>query len=469
MRISQLPSPLGLGRASVAGLDPAGFFRRRAGKKTPITLLFPGLGEVVFFGTNDAAHDILTVPSADSEAPLPNPIEPVVGSGSLILLSGEQHRRQRALLMPAVHGERIKSYVDVFAQATSSEIAELQPGQSVAVYDLAADIALQIAVRVILGAAERGRRDRYTAAVKNLLKANTAPLMLVPALRHGLGGRGPWARLLRLRDHLDQLLSEDMDACLRRGSSGTDMLDVMLRSVAEGGRCPADKGMHDQLRTLLAAGHDTTATSLTWALYHIYRDDQVRERVAAELACRPAPQQMSSLPYLNAVVKESMRMHPPVPIVLRRLKKPHTISGIPYPAGQVVGIGLYSLHFNPEIWSRPDVFDPDRFLDKRISPFEYAPFGGGHRRCIGAAFAASEVAVVIGTMMTTLDLRMPARERAARPPRSVARGIAVTPAREIGLEVHGRLSTGTQVAGRTHSARSNGHTHAPRLERYRSR
>ena len=153
-----------------------------------------------------------------------------------------------------------------------------------------------------------------------------------------------------------------MDACLRRGSSGTDMLDVMLRSVAEGGRCPVDKGMHDQLRTLLAAGHDTTATSLTWALYHIYRDDQVRERVAAELACRPAPQQMTALPYLNAVVKESMRMHPPVPIVLRRLKKPHTISGIPYAAGQVVGIGLYSLHFNPEIWSRPDVFESPRSL-----------------------------------------------------------------------------------------------------------
>jgi cytochrome P450 len=144
---------------------------------------------------------------------------------------------------------------------------------------------------------------------------------------------------------------------------------------------------------------------------------------------------MAALPFLGAVIKESQRMHPPVPIVLRRLTSPLSICGVEYPAGRVVGIALYALHFNPEIWSEPDRFLPQRFLDTRVSPFEYAPFGGGHRRCIGAAFAVSEMAVAIGTILTTLELEMSPQERSAPPPRGVARGIAVAPAREINLTV----------------------------------
>jgi cytochrome P450 family 110 len=266
--------------------------------------------------------------------------------------------------------------------------------------------------------------------------------MLMPPLRRDFRGHGPWARLLRLRDHLDQLLSDDMADRRGRGLTGPDMLDVLLSTTDEEGRGRSDQEMHDQLRTLLAAGHETTASSLAWALYHIHRDDSVRERLVAELANRPSPMEMAALPYLAAVIKESQRMHPPVPIVLRRLTSPLSICGVEYAAGQVVGIALYALHFNPSIWEDPDRFSPERFLDQRISPFEYAPFGGGHRRCIGAAFAVSELAIAIGTILTTLELEMPARERAAAPPRGVARGIAVAPTREITLEVVKRLDSG---------------------------
>jgi cytochrome P450 len=155
---------------------------------------------------------------------------------------------------------------------------------------------------------------------------------------------------------------------------------------------------------------------------------------------------MAALPFLGAVIKESQRMHPPVPIVLRRLMSPLSICGVEYPTGRVVGIALYALHFNPAIWSEPDNFAPERFLDKRISPFEFAPFGGGNRRCIGAAFAASELAVITGTILRTLELEMPARERSAAPPRGVARGIAVAPAREIELTVVNRLDSARRRA-----------------------
>jgi cytochrome P450 len=422
-------------RAAKAAADPVGFFTSRAADPRPSALHFPGLGEVVFHGSSGAAREILTAPSHACRAPLPNPIEPVVGPASLILLSGEQHRRERALLTPAFHGEQIKSYAEVIAAAAAHQIGALCPGHSVDVYDLAVDITLDVAIRVVFGVADAARRRRYTTAVKELLAANTAPLMLLPALRRDIAGIGPWAKLLRLRDGLDRLLSDDIAARRPPDPPAGDMLDLLLSATDETGHGRTRAETLDQLRTLLAAGHETTASSLTWALYHVHRDEAVRDRVLAELATCVTPLDISALPYLGAVIKETLRMHPPVPIVLRRLTEPLTVAGTTHPAGRILGVALYALHFNPDIWSAPHRFDPDRFLTQRPTPFEYAPFGGGYRRCIGAAFATSELAVALGTILTHLDLRMPQHDVAAPPPRSVARGIAVAPSRRIRLQV----------------------------------
>jgi cytochrome P450 len=226
-----------------------------------------------------------------------------------------------------------------------------------------------------------------------------------------------------------------MDRRVQGGLDNVDMLDMLLSATDDHGRGRNGQAIHDQLRTLLAAGHETTATSMVWALYHIYRDEALRARLADEVAQAHTPAEMVALPCLAAVIKETLRMHPPVPIVLRRLTGPTTIGGVPYSSGQIVGIALYALHFNPAIWTDPERFRPERFLDTRVSPFEFAPFGGGYRRCIGAAFASSELSIAIATIMKTLELRMPARDRARPAPRSVARGIAVAPAREVTLDV----------------------------------
>lgn len=431
-------TPRGLLRAMTAGADPVGFFRRRAADDRPIALDFPGLGHVVFFGSQKAARDILTLPVEACRAPRPNPIEPVVGPGSLILLSGAAHRRERSLLTPAFNGERVKSYADIIAAATTEELDKAARAGRIAVQQLAVAITLHVAIRVIFSVADTDRRTDYTDAVKALLRANTAALMLVPALRRDLGRWSPWSRLLRLRDHLDELLSGDMNSRTERGLRTRDMLDVLLGATDEGGRRHTTEELHDQLRTLLAAGHETTATSLTWALYHIYRDDEVRQRLESELATCSTPMDMTALPYLNSVIKETLRMHPPVPIVLRRLATPQTIGGTAFAESDIVGIALYALHYNPTIWDDPDRFDHRRFLGRRTSPFEFAPFGGGHRRCIGAGFAAAELAIAIGTIVSGVELRMSASERRRPPPRSSARGIAVAPNRDITLEIANR-------------------------------
>lgn len=435
MKTISKASPSALLRAAAAAADPVGFFTAQAGTQRPVVLQFPGLGQVVFHGTSGAARAILTAPTHMCRAPLPNPIEPVVGPASLILLSGERHRRERSLLTPALHGDQVRSYAEVIAAATEQQIRPLRPGDVIEVYDLAVDITLDVAIRVVFGVTDPARRMRYTQAVKDLLAANTAPLMLLPAMRHAVAGVGPWARLLRFRDGLDRLLSEDMAERRLPSPPRGDMLDLLLSATDESGRGRTDAETLDQLRTLLAAGHETTASSLTWALYHLHRDGAVRERVRGELADCSTPSEIAALPYLGAVIKEVLRMHPPVPIVLRRLTAPLTVAGTTHSPGRVVGVALYALHFNPDIWSEPHRFDPDRFLAHRPTPFDYAPFGGGYRRCIGAAFASSELAVALGTILTHLDLHIPARDSAAAPPRSVARGIAVAPARTFHLEV----------------------------------
>jgi cytochrome P450 len=419
-------------------MDPEGFFRRHSSDTKPFLLRFPGLGQVLFVSTVDGARDILTAPATLCRAPLPNPIEPVVGQNSLILLSGEAHRRTRNLLMPAFRGELMRSYVDLIADATKDEIAALRPGAQLVVRDAAQAITLDVVIRVVFGVTDRADRAKYARVTQDLLRSGSAPLMLVPWLRREIAGRGPWARLVGFRAQLDGLLSEQIEK--RRASSEhvDDVMELILSATDEDGDSLSDDALRDQLRTMLAAGHETTSTSLAWALYHIHLDERIRSRVIEELAGAATPGEIAALPYLGAVVQETLRMHPTVPIVLRRLTGPLMVAGVACSAGDVVGIALPSLHFNSRVWSDPDVFDPGRFLGRKPSPFEYAPFGGGYRRCIGAAFAQNELAVAIGTILNTVELRAPARELRRKPPRAVPRGIATKPSREILLDVIAR-------------------------------
>ncbi|MDR3658347.1 MAG: cytochrome P450 [Mycobacterium sp.] len=427
-----------IARAAWAGIDPDGFFRRHASDTKPFLVRFPGLGEVLFVSTVAGARDILTAPATLCRAPLPNPIEPVVGQNSLILLSGEAHRRTRSILMPPFRGELMRSYVDLIADATKDEIAALQPGDRLLVGEAAQGITLDVVIRVVFGVTDRARRAEYARVTTELLRSGSAPLMLVPWLRREIAGRGPWARLVGFRAQLDRLLSEQIEERRARHQHGGDVMELILTATDEDGNTLRDDALRDQLRTMLAAGHETSSTSLAWALYHIHRDDSIRSRLIEELAGAATPGEIAALPYLGAVIQETLRMHPTVPIVLRRLTGPLTVAGVPCSAGDVVGIALPALHFNPAVWKDPDSFDPDRFLNRRPSPFEYAPFGGGYRRCIGAAFAQTELAVAIGTILNTVELRAPAREQHRTTPRAVPRGIATKPSREIVLDVIAR-------------------------------
>jgi cytochrome P450 len=422
-----------------AGLDPDGYFRRRAGRRDQFAVMIPGLGPVHFVATVVGARDILRAPGALLTAPTPNPIEPVVGTDSVILTSGERHRRTRQLLLPAFHGGRMRERADALARAVTEETETWRTGDRIPIHSTAQSITLRIIVRAVLGIEEGPRSDEYTRVVTALMNANTAPLMLLPWLRKDFAGRGPWTRLVRLRTQFDTLLATDVERERRCPVTGRGDVLALLLQTDDDGRRLHDDDLHQQLRTLVIAGHDTTAAALAWALYHIHRAPVVRQRIVDELSSAPAPHTMAKLPFLSAVISETLRMHPAVPIVLRRLSTPLTIDGVQRVAGDIVGVAIPAIHFDPAIWDDPHRFRPERFLSASPTPFEYLPFGGGYRRCIGAAFATYELAVAIGTIMSNVALRMPRRESHKRPPRSVPQGIASTPRREVKLEVTGRI------------------------------
>jgi cytochrome P450 len=222
----------------------------------------------------------------------------------------------------------------------------------------------------MFGVENADRYDEFANVATELMHSNTAALMLLPWLRKGFGGIGPWARLIRLRARFDELLAAEVDA-RRSDTSDRTVFGALLAGSHATALDPED--LHQQLRTLVVAGHDTTAGALTWALYHIHREPRIRERVMAELDGASGPESLPQLPYLTAVVSEALRMHPAVPIVMRRLTAPLTVDGVRYSPGDVLGIAVPAVHFDPAHWPDPHRFDPDRFFDKTPTPFEYCP------------------------------------------------------------------------------------------------
>ncbi|MFI6871084.1 cytochrome P450 [Nocardia sp. NPDC050406] len=297
-------------------------------------------------------------------------------------------------------------------------------------------LTLRVALAVVLGIDDARRRAEYTAATTEFLTAYGGPLMLMPVLRRSLFGHSPWDRFTAARNRLDALIDAEID-CRRRGAAGADILGALLGSRYDDGGALTDAQLRDQVRTLLVAGHETTATALVWALYRLHRNPDALNRLRAELAANSGaePAELAKLPYLDAVCQETLRLHPPVPIVLRRLTGDFTLRGRAMVAGDTMGLAVPLLHSDPEVWSAPQEFRPERFLERRYGPFEFAPYGGGHRRCVGAALAEYELRIVLATLLNRVRLRLSPRFAGGRIPISVPHNIATGPHAAITFDI----------------------------------
>jgi cytochrome P450 len=408
-------------QAAFAALDPEGFLRRRAREGDPFPVRLPGVGEFLVSGSPEGARELFTADPAIFEIMPANPLEGLLGPGSLLLKSGSVHARERKLLSPAFHGERMRAYAEVIGDATAAQVARLQPGETFVVQEVARAITLQVIVRAVFGVEEAGEREQVAATVRDMLDAYTPLLSLVPALRVG---PGPWARFRKARAAFEAAMRAQIGR-RRAGQRGRDdILSQLLGLRYEDGSGLAEDDLLDELRTLLVAGHDSTAGVLTWALYYLHAKDAAR----AERARTDAD-------YLDAALNEALRLHPVVLIVLRHLRAPLAFRGTVVPAGANVALATSLLHAREDVFGEaPADFRPERFLaGRKFTPFEFAPFGGGHRRCIGAAFAALELRTILATMLAARRFRL--ADPHARAPRPVLRGIAAAANRAIRLQV----------------------------------
>ncbi|GAB2524303.1 cytochrome P450 [Nocardia heshunensis] len=416
---------------------------QRARNGDPFRVRIPGLGAVAFTATAEGAREVFRAPVELLEPPRPNPIEPMVGAASLILARDVRHRRERALLAPAFHRSRISAYGNTIREAARAELSgertghPWRPGTRIDARAAARALTLRVILAAVFGIDDPGRRAEYTAVTTQFLESFGPALFLVPALRRNMFGMSGWERFGAARDRLDELIDAEV-ARRRANGGGDDLLALLLDTRYEDGSVITAVDLREQLRTLLVAGHETTATTLVWALYRLHREPAALERLLDELSSAgsdPEPDVLMQLPYLDAVCQETLRLHPPVPIVLRRLTGDFTLRGMPLAAGDTMGISVQLLHTDPAVWPQPRLFRPDRFLERRYSPFEFAPFGGGHRRCVGATLADYELRIVLATVLTGVRLRLTPRFARFGAPWSVPHTITVGPRSAIRFDV----------------------------------
>jgi cytochrome P450 len=332
----------------------------------------------------------------------------VLGEASLLVLSGPKHTALRKLLLPPFHGQRMRIYGRQIRDLTLHQTRELGPGARFVAQDLMHEISMQTIIQLVFGVTAPERIERaaqLTGGFRRAFDPSRLLFMLavmIPWLRREFFGLGPWAALQRAIRALHAFVGEDLEQRRAEPAERTDILSLLMEARYDDGTGLTDREICEQLQTLLFAGHSTTAIALTWALYLLLRNPHVLSRLQEELiALGPdiEPEALAKVPFLDAVCSETMRIRPLIGGVARRLRVPMSLLGYELPAGMSVGASVLWAHSNPEIYPEPDQFLPDRFLGRTFSPFEFLPFGGGNRRCIGAAFALFEMKIVLGTLL----------------------------------------------------------------------
>jgi cytochrome P450 family 135 len=395
------------------GLDPFGFFRRaqrrygdvytvRVTGQTWVVLAHPGLVKQAF----------ARGPSEVDSGVANEPLKPLIGKRNVLLLDGEEHLRRRKLVLPPFHGDRMRAYGPIVAEAARRQLDAWPVGRPASVLAGMQAITLDVILRAVFGVEDAARLDRLRANV-------TSVQSWLTTLRAGLVftylGPDRLARMRTFRRHLDAV-DEDVFAEIARRradpdvASRSDVLSLLLQAAPL-----TDTELRDELVTLLVAGHETTAALLAWAVHELARDPGAQERLAA-----------GEDGWVDAVLTETLRLHPPVPLVVRRLREPMRFDGFALPAGTTIAPCTTVVHRRDDVWEDASAFRPARFADGARPPAAaWFPFGGGVRRCIGAAFASFEARGVLTEMARRFAWR-PAGE-----PRGWVgrRGIVLVPAR----------------------------------------
>ncbi len=360
-------------------------------------------GRVVVTGDPVEVKKIFAAPPDTFEVFAPHAIRSLLGETSLIGTEEPRHMRDRKLLMPPFHGDRMRAYAEAMAEATKNAIGKHQDSnRSFSFLDVAQTLSLDIILRSVFGIDAEKDRVEHGEAIRTAIDAINPLFIFVKAFQVQPFGMGPFAKFKRTQAQADLKLQEQIDALRGKTEGRGDILSMLLDAEYDDGSKMSDAEIKDQLRTLLTAGHETTAFALTWAMYCYFKFPEEGRLLQAEIdANRDLPLlDVARLPRLTAFLKETLRLYPPLTEVLRLLRKPLEVAGHLLPPGTAVAPCVTLVHLNPSLYPDPHAFRAERFMGERtFGPHEYLPFGGGHRRCIGSAFANMELACALYTLL----------------------------------------------------------------------
>ena len=393
--------------------------------------VFPPL---VFVSNPQAIQEIFTADPKRFDSGRSNRIlQPLVGENSLFLLDGDRHQQQRRLLMPPFHGERMRAYGDLICAIAEQVSSKWVIDKPFSVRGAMQEITLRVILQAVFGIHEELRYEQLRQLLSDFLEMTASPLrsslLFFKSLQKDLGAWSPWGRFLRRQQQIDRLLyAEIQERRSQNDPERTDILSLMISARDEQGEGMTDVELRDELMTLLVAGHETTATALSWAFYWIHYQPQVRDKLLQELhrlGDNLDPKDIFRLPYLTAVCQETLRIYPVVLVAPSRiLKAPFRVMDYQFETDTNLSPCIYLVHHREDLYPEPKQFKPERFLERQYSPYEYFPFGGGSRRCLGEALAILEMKLVLATILSHYQLAL-ADSRPVRPQR---RGVTLAPA-----------------------------------------
>lgn len=367
-----------------------------------------GRGGVITRSPDDIKALFTAPPEQVPTATANSPIGPFVGPSSLLTLNGPEHLRHRKLLLPPFHGDRMRSYADDIAEIANAEVDGWRQGEERKLQPAMQSVTLEVILRIVFGVDDAARQDELRRAIVQLLGLTERPVLLIPtffaAVRRGTL-IGP---VKRYAEEVDRLIYREIS--LRRSAgdlaSRTDVLSMLLTARDEAGAPMTDAELRDELVTVLFAGHETTASALAWTFERLVRTP------AAMALATDAARGDDADGVLDAVFQESLRLRPVVPVTARLLREDFTLSGYQIPKDSLVIVSILGVNQHPDRFDDPTVFRPERFIGEKPDTYAWIPFGGGVRRCIGAAFAQLEGRVVLREVLrrATLEAVDPADE-----------------------------------------------------------
>jgi cytochrome P450 len=346
-------------------------------------------------------------------------LTPIVGPHSVLVIEGADHLAHRKLMLPAFHGERMRSYAPLVEEIVAAEIDSWPLGERFPIHPRMQAVTLEVILRVVFGVAEGPRLERLRVVLTEVLEETASPFtQLIGLASRRFGGRGPWAKFEHKLRAADELLYAEIAEHRRREdlAERDDMLSLLMQARFEDGSEMSDEDLRDQLMTLLLAGHETTATALAWTFDLLLRHPRELARLRDSL-------EAGEDEYLRATISESLRLRPVVPLAGRRLNADLEAGGLSLPAGTDVTPAIWLAHTRAESYPEPFAFRPERFLDEPPATYAWIPFGGGIRRCLGAAFAEFEMRIVLREVLTRCELR----KADARPEKVGRRNITLSP------------------------------------------